>query len=113
MKKSVKITAALLALMLVSCSFTGCSEKAGAGSNPDAASQPGGTILAENAAGVGEETAEEPAYSLEARQQVSDDLAEHDFGGDTFRMLYQERYADRCRPWQLRHYVLLCGCNYC
>ena len=32
--------------------------------------------------------------SLEARKLVDDGLADKDFGGEDFRMLYQERYAE-------------------
>ena len=78
---------AFLALLLAASSLTACSEKAA--SDPQSTNE---AFSGQNASDApGNETAapEEEPDSLEARALVDDGLGEHDFGGDTFRMLYQ------------------------
>ncbi len=90
--KTPPFLSALLALLLAASSLTACSEKAA--SDPQSTNE---AVSGQNASDTpGNETAapEEEPDSLEARALVDDGLGEHDFGGDTFRMLYQERYAE-------------------
>ena len=88
MKRTGKTAALFLSVLLLA----GCSESS-------VETSPGETsavVSSPETEDASAQTAEEetPMDSLEARQHVEDGLAEHDFGGETFRMLYQERYAE-------------------
>ena len=81
---------ALLAALLTAGLLAGCAEDKSGGDETAAPASP-----SDAAADTAPETApEEEPDSLEARALVEDGLGEHDFGGDGFRMLYQERYAE-------------------
>lgn len=58
------------------------------------ASDSGTETTADTAAVTASAETEAETDSLEARKQVDDGLADKDFGGEDFRMLYQERYAE-------------------
>lgn len=73
----------LLAALLVSTSFAACGQT----ENETTAVTTADTTPAAT------ET-EEETDSLEARKRIDDGLGEHDFGGEDYRMLYQERYAE-------------------
>ncbi len=91
MKRFGRTTALLLALLLAAGCFAGCAGDRTEGpdvQSAEAAGQDSAVDPAET------EAAEEQMDSLEARQQVDDGLGERDFGGDTFRMLYQKRYGE-------------------
>ena len=81
MKRTGKTAALFLSVLLLA----GCSESS-------VETSPGETsavVSSPETEDASAQTAEEetPMDSLEARQHVEDGLAEHDFGGETFRML--------------------------
>lgn len=78
MKK--RILTLLIAALLCSAAFTSCS-----GEPVETTAAPTETAPAET---------EAETDSLEARKLVDDGLGSHDFGGEEFRMLYQERYSE-------------------
>ena len=90
MKHDVRrVLSALLAALLTAGVLAGCAEDKSGGDETAAPASP-----ADAADPVPEPVQEEEPDSLEARALVEDGLGERDFGGDGFRMLYQERYAE-------------------
>lgn len=87
MKK--RIFTLLLAALLCASSLIACAEGETAPSADTTTADPSAADET-----VEETASEEEQDSLEARKLVDDGLAEKDFGGAEFRMLYQERYGE-------------------
>ena len=86
-----KTAALLLALILASGCLSGCAADV---TEETAADNTQSSPVEEAGEPSAAEAETESPDSLEARQQVDDGLGERDFGGETFRMLYQQRYAE-------------------
>ena len=90
--KTRKIISALLAVLLLLPVFASCSEKPG-----DDKEKPTTDALSPEATASGEAGDEEPQKDmLDAREDVSDEVPDADFGGRTFRIALSRRDSTSC-----------------